>query len=85
MSEWIIFFIDTGLSLPTLLDALTGKSVINHNPECPIYDRVEAEQTIRGMIKNETLACGPAHGWDEYLVVTKFMPRMAESLRQAGL
>ena len=81
MNDWITYFIDKGLSLSILLDALTGKSVINHHPDCPVYDRAEAEQTIRAMIADQTLACGPAHGWDEYLVVSEFMPRTAERLR----
>lgn len=60
MEDWITYFVDTGLSLPDLLDALSGRSRINYNPDCPTYDRAEAEATIRAMIANGTLACGPA-------------------------
>jgi hypothetical protein len=82
MRDWITFFTDTGASLPAVIDALTGKSTINHHPDCPTYDQAEAEAGIRAMIADGTLSCGPAHGWDEYLVVTKFMPRTAEMLRR---
>lgn len=82
MTDWIIFFIDKGCALPMLLDTLTGVPCILSHPDCPSYDRSEAEATIRALVSDGTLVCGPAFGAEEYVVITKFMPVMAEALRQ---
>lgn len=83
MRDWIIYFVDTGNSLPNVLRALTGGGGISSNPDCPVFDPDDAKATLQALIADRTLACGPAHGWDEYLIVRAFMPRTAERLSNA--
>jgi len=81
IEDWAIFFIDTGLSFPSLVDALTGnKNCIHYNPQCPKFNKSDVEITIQKMIISGTLACGPAYGWDKYLIVRDFMPNTANRI-----
>jgi hypothetical protein len=80
IENWAIWFIDSGNSFSNVLEALTNGHHIYNHPDCPKFDKTAVETAIRAMIADETLACGPAHGWDEYLVVREWMPRMAATL-----
>ena len=85
LNDWIIFFTDKGNSVPNLLKALTGEPCLDHNPDCPVYSLDQAEQAIRALITNGILTCGSCHGWDEWVVVTSFMPRTAQRLRHENV
>ncbi len=71
LQQSIRFFVDTGLPKWKLLDNLQKEG----------YPRDEAEQAIQENLGQGILTMGKMYGNDDWLVVTSFMPRMAERLR----
>lgn len=68
----IIFYIDKGLSRRALLREVERAEDV---------DPTEADALVDEMLADGTLTTGEMHGNKDWLVVTAFMPNMAERLR----